>query len=292
MPQHNSHFPSIQAWIQALEQSKDMTGSWINLTSPATDASLDPWCGGTDCPQSLDDFCQQTRDLHGLESTIQQIQYLARDLQLDLPQLPSTKRIKAWGTAGSTVAVQRVLHGSTKPWRRTSTAPVHRTARTATLLLPCTFPYFMSASDIVWTVAASCAYASMLHTAGVSVEIVAVSACTNIWGKNTDSLCTITLKSLGASWDIHGLALLCQAAWCRRGLFRYWEIQATDHQQPLSGTYGLCPTLEGTARMVAQHTAWSPAQTLCWGAHYSHKITDHASAKAWIQAQNATPLVA
>ena len=291
MPQHNSHFPSIQAWIQALEQSKDMTGSWINFRYPATDASLNPECSGGNCPQSLDDFCQQTRDLHGLESTIQQIQYLARDLQLDLPQLTSTKRIKAWGTAGSTVAVQRVLHGSTKPWRRTSSTPAVRTVRTATLIIPCGWSWSMTPADILWTISTSCAYASMLHDTGISIEIVTLYAIKGVWG-NVDNLTTITLKSLGSSWDFHSLALLCQAAFTRRGLFRYLEMHIPTYRA-INGWYGSPITCCTDLRvMLTNHTSWQPTQAVLWGATSADNITDHTSAKAWIQAQNATPLVA
>ncbi len=281
--QYGLHFVDIASFISCLESSKDGTGSWKQYGEHHY--SLDTNPGGTDCQQTLDAFCQQARYMDGLQETIQQIETLAGDLVLDLPRMPTIRRVKTWDrTRGSVIDPHRVLAGNTRPWRKTSQGQTVRTLRTVSMILPCSYPYFMTQDDIVWTVAASCAFAMLLNNSGVNLELVGASLTTDLHTNGCNNVTTIGLKTLGSSWDLHGLALLCQAAFFRRGIFRLMEMSTEKYGQ-LNSSYGCAPSNRDKYRtMLAQHT-WPPSQGYLYVASYLDKITNHPTAKAWIHAQ-------
>ena len=276
----STHFPSIHTFLAPLKASK--VGTIWNSYSPNTFALQ-----ASACAQSLDNFLAQAESYTGLERTIRTIEEVAASVAVTVPVLPRITRRPTYASHGSSVNIHRVLRGTRKAWHGTNAVTQPGIARTATLLLPCWFPWRMSETEIYYTMVANCAYAMALQATGLSLELVAFSPAANVW-EQQDHVLTITLKALGDSWNMQALALLAQPAFLRRGIFRLYETMTPTYGPLYMDHYGTLLQRTAFPRILKEHTRWTPAQAVLFGADPYDRIQDLDTATAFVRSRTHT----
>ncbi len=284
MTQPTHLFDDVWQLAAHVETSRNAQGKWI--TYPGLNNSClhqRSWAG-----RSLDRMLEQTRQMTDpvLQERAQQIAHLTDGLRLALPQGQVPRRKPQWERQGSRLSLDRILQGSSKPWRQFITAPVPG-GRPLYLLALCT-SYSGNTDDqaILWTMVASLALADALIRQGARVELWDCTMNPNMYNEGNVRVTTLTrLYASSQAWNLQDVVLVTDKAWFRRLQFRLWEMGQTSTRH-LNGGYG---SVARPHQMETWLTDWAkdvhPEARLLLGAHTMEEINTASRARRWVEGQ-------